>query len=390
VKRLILFILFIYPFSLFSQTDTGITLTKRNRSNYNSSGHTLDDDINIKDCLDDEIWEIEYSFSSTLTGDLRFYIGENCNESQYRSDPVLCREIAELTDTSPEYHSTFEISVSQITGSSDCDSSYSGTYTLWVILFTSGGSSDSDILASGSIAFTVDFTPPESPQSLSVQEGEGKITVKWEYQGDVTEIIKYYILCAEADCEQGSVPFSEGESYFDYEEYLCKEVSGSTTNSAVISGLEIGVEYAFSVVAVDDAYNPSPISEVVCGTPVEVEDFWEYYKSVGGEEKGEYCFIATEVYGSYDAENVKVLRKFRDEILRFLPGGELFIDYYYSHGRVWAEYIHRNEYLKKGVKASLDLFVLFLRVPLFIWENLLYILLFSSIIVLFLKLRGRG
>lgn len=381
---LIYLTILIFSNGVFSQNQ--INLEKRSRGNFNSSGHTLNDKINIKDCMDNEEWKIEYSMNSSLRGDLKFYIGENCDSSQYRSDTKLCREIVELADTSPETHSTFNITVSQIVGSKSCESTQSGTYTLWAILFTSGGSSDGDILAKGSISFTVDFTPPLPPKNVTAKAGENKVTISWNYPGDITEIKGYRLLCVESQCEDNQLQFKEGDNYFDNEEYLCKEVSGNTTDNATIYGLENGVEYAFSVVAIDDAQNPSNLSPVVCATPVEVEDFWEHYKNSGGSEDGGFCFIATTVYGDYNAPQVKVLRIVRDNFLKKLPLlGNLIVSYYYTHGRSWAQYIERLLFLKKIARFTLNI-VVGIVIFLFFLKNHIYQLVVAFVCLNFLLL----
>lgn len=45
---------------------------------------------------------------------------------------------------------------------------------------------------------------------------------------------------------------------------------------------------------------------------------------------GSGCYIATMVYGSYDAPEVWVLRRFRDNVLQRSRGGRWFINWYYS------------------------------------------------------------
>jgi MYXO-CTERM domain-containing protein len=51
-------------------------------------------------------------------------------------------------------------------------------------------------------------------------------------------------------------------------------------------GLENDVEYGVRVVAFSDADNPSDPSNVVTGTPLAVNDFFELYRQAGGVEQG--------------------------------------------------------------------------------------------------------
>jgi hypothetical protein len=60
------------------------------------------------------------------------------------------------------------------------------------------------------------------------------------------------------------------------------------------------------------------------------------YNSLGQEEgapsatKSGGCFVATAVYGSYDAPEVRVLRRWRDSSLRSALPGQIFVRVYYT------------------------------------------------------------
>lgn len=49
-----------------------------------------------------------------------------------------------------------------------------------------------------------------------------------------------------------------------------------------------------------------------------------------GSSDGSGCYVATMVYGSYEADEVWVLRRFRDNFLQRSRGGRWFINWYYS------------------------------------------------------------
>jgi hypothetical protein len=53
--------------------------------------------------------------------------------------------------------------------------------------------------------------------------------------------------------------------------------------------------------------------------------------SSNNSSKGSGCYVATMVYGSYEAPEVLVLRKFRDHILARYAAGRYFITWYYEH-----------------------------------------------------------
>jgi LPXTG-motif cell wall-anchored protein len=67
---------------------------------------------------------------------------------------------------------------------------------------------------------------------------------------------------------------------------------GTTTQGVSVTGLTNGVLYAFAVAAVDDLGNPGVLSNVVCETPVEVDDFWDVYRRAGGKGGGCDCTAA--------------------------------------------------------------------------------------------------
>jgi len=69
------------------------------------------------------------------------------------------------------------------------------------------------------------------------------------------------------------------------------------------------------------------------------------------------CYIATAVYGSYDAPQVLVLRRFRDEVLyRSLPG-RTFIRTYYKVSPPIARHLENAGRMNRTVRRILDKFV---------------------------------
>jgi hypothetical protein len=72
----------------------------------------------------------------------------------------------------------------------------------------------------------------------------------------------------------------------------------------------------------------------------------------------ERCFVATAVYGSYDAPEVLTLRKFRDEVLRKSCAGRAFITLYYRYGPYLARVVKRSATLTHISRACLDGFII--------------------------------
>jgi RNA polymerase subunit RPABC4/transcription elongation factor Spt4 len=71
-------------------------------------------------------------------------------------------------------------------------------------------------------------------------------------------------------------------------------------------------------------------------------------KSLATEKSG--CFIATEVYGSYSAPEVMILRAFRDKVLSRSILGDYFIRSYYFISPHIAKLISKKESLKLLLK----------------------------------------
>ncbi len=72
---------------------------------------------------------------------------------------------------------------------------------------------------------------------------------------------------------------------------------------------------------------------------------------------GGNCYIATLVFQSYEAPQVKVLRKFRDEILLKSHYGRKFVDYYYSIGPKIISYLKNKSFINFLIRIILSIVV---------------------------------
>jgi hypothetical protein len=66
------------------------------------------------------------------------------------------------------------------------------------------------------------------------------------------------------------------------------------------------------------------------------------------------CFVATAVYGSYDAEAVRVLRLWRDRTLASSITGRIFIRLYYFVGPWLARLVERGHLPARPIRRLLD------------------------------------
>ena len=65
------------------------------------------------------------------------------------------------------------------------------------------------------------------------------------------------------------------------------------------------------------------------------------------------CFIATVCYGDYDAREVRILRRFRDETLLKSPGGCSAVETYYRLSPPFARWLGRHPLMARTIRASL-------------------------------------
>jgi hypothetical protein len=73
----------------------------------------------------------------------------------------------------------------------------------------------------------------------------------------------------------------------------------------------------------------------------------------GGGGGGGGCFIATAAYGSYDEDDVRILRVFRDRYLLTNKWGSAFVRFYYRHSPPIAYYIEKKVVLKTLIRWAL-------------------------------------
>ena len=69
---------------------------------------------------------------------------------------------------------------------------------------------------------------------------------------------------------------------------------------------------------------------------------------------GEGCYIATCVYGSYDAPEVLTLRRFRDEILKKHMLGRMFIRCYYAISPYLVKWFGKSQWFRRFWRKRLD------------------------------------
>ncbi|HEY5928122.1 MAG TPA: fibronectin type III domain-containing protein [Kofleriaceae bacterium] len=108
-----------------------------------------------------------------------------------------------------------------------------------------------------------------------------------------------------------------------------------------LSGLLPETDYWIGVRAHDDCYNESEIAITKLTT--------------SNREVGEvdWCFVATAAYGSVLANDVEMLRRTRDVLLRTTVFGELFVASYYTFGPAVSGVIGESDLLRASARAVL-------------------------------------
>jgi preprotein translocase subunit YajC len=127
--------------------------------------------------------------------------------------------------------------------------------------------------------------------------------------------------------------------FWSYTDWVSK--SGDGTHAAPLTGLDSNTEYEFTAQL---KYNDT----VIEGTTLQ---FTTDTSSVPPPTGG--CFIATAAYGTPTAEQIDVLREFRDVVLLESTVGSQFVALYYRFSPPVADFIAENELLRTLVRELL-------------------------------------
>lgn len=120
--------------------------------------------------------------------------------------------------------------------------------------------------------------------------------------------------------------------------------------NADLTGLAPGTTYHFKAKAVGDGISYGQDSTFTTKPTLPWNIPGEGQPS---QDPTEGCFIATAAYGSPMAEEIEILREFRDEYLLTNPVGEALVEFYYKVSPPMAEFITEHPTLKPVIRAGL-------------------------------------
>ena len=186
-----------------------------------------------------------------------------------------------------------------------------------------------------------DFVAPGMPGSMAAEGALGNdVTLSFVAPGDddFAGRVKGY----EVRYRVGTAPITDAEFASANEAKFTGSVVGAgQTQTITVHDLLPETEYSFAVRAFDDCHNTSAIASATFTTAP---------RKVGQVDA---CFIATAAYGSVMANDVEMLRGFRDRMLRRSALGELAVETYYTFGPTVAGVVGESDLLRSTAREFL-------------------------------------
>ena len=369
VKKLTALILFSVLFLApsFALATIDIEVKSKDANNWGIQGSDLDQ-FSLSDCESNVEFDVKITLAGeSITQNVYLYYGSSCGVSTSTAD--TCTQIGDSVPSSSTTVEFANIKTQDMFGENCTESSA----LLWVKIASQNGVTDDNgdynTVWSQSFPLTYDTAGPAAPEDITVLTGSKKVIVSWKKLDAASEYVVIYwngnssTSSGGTDLDGGSSDeecniaggFAEGDD-FDLDRITF--ISDSTPLTKLqIDGLTNGSSYNFAVLSLDEAGNPSNVSNVVCAIPEETSDFWEIFDAAGGDDSdGAYCFIATAAFGSYSHPIVKILRNFRDSFLTKLPGGHSAVKAYYAVGPALAAAVDENSFTRSLIAGLLSIF----------------------------------
>jgi hypothetical protein len=135
------------------------------------------------------------------------------------------------------------------------------------------------------VKLEIDLNVPAAPTSLSTDNGESQVVVKWSGPSDVeADMFKRYHVYYDpmpfpADEECASTALVAGQKAPDSDNYESLNVETLSTSPGTLGLEDNDTQVAVAVTAFDAARNESVLSEVVCVAKVETTGFYDACKA---------------------------------------------------------------------------------------------------------------
>jgi hypothetical protein len=186
-----------------------------------------------------------------------------------------------------------------------------------------------------------DFVSPGAPGAMAIGDAQSSdATLTFAAPGDdgnVGTVAGY-----EVRYRVGDAPITEAEFAAASEaKFNGAIVRPGDEQSITIHNLLPETHYTFAVRAFDDCHNISAITTA---------SFTTAARKVGQVDA---CFVATAAYGSKLANDVEMLRSFRDRLLRRTVLGELAVETYYTFGPTVAGVVGESDLLRATARELL-------------------------------------
>ena len=263
--------------------------------------------INRADCLADDVFTFSADIADFTGLALQVWVGSDCATKTQRETGGSCWlvydagpvqtpvSIAVRAQDIVSLHKPGTTPNGPNTGTAeDCDNQTSPAPQNITLSFMFVDTTTNEVAGTGATYETAfDLVGPGAPTEVSAGVGEERLVVDWN-QPDAETITGYRLYCVESGagadggadggvCNAGALmPGSTPD-----ESLRCGSVGASSSGTA--SGLTNGVTYAVAVAGVDVVGNVGTLSEVACGTPAEVDNFYESYRRAGGKGGDGYC-----------------------------------------------------------------------------------------------------
>ncbi|HWO09750.1 MAG TPA: hypothetical protein VNN80_09735 [Polyangiaceae bacterium] len=311
--------------------------------------------INYNDCVGRPWEEGDYgdvfTFSIKVVDNsnpLEVWAGtENCATSRSRTDRGQCWIVARVSQLSDSVDVQVPVRNVLLRNLNDtdppavtpsravCDNSTdpSGEAITFYFMLVDGGQADEYFAWDGGSAGTgFDVVGPAPPGSISVGIGESQLAVNIDDVPEETDRESFEAFCVPAgttcaslgiDCTIGpdadaGASASDGQdagtsggggllegrgapaacftevlrtSLRPPPEYSCG-TARETSSTLSTTRLQNDVNYAVAVAGQDSLGNAGDISEIKCGTPTELDDFFELYSRAGGRGGGGFCSLS--------------------------------------------------------------------------------------------------